>query len=290
MPSKAEQAAQNKREIAEAKRQAAAEAATAKRAHAEELNRQKAEAAAAARQAAEDRKQQQIAQTDAKQAAADARRQEQAQAAEARRLQQAQAREAARQAAIDKKRAAEDAKKLAEETAIQTAMNTPPPTLTPEASDTQLKTQKGVKIIDNQLTASYVQPPSIKAPPKSALPGEGSYFIQGTAYFSANARTLTAGSSATIDALATRVQKLIQARPNLRVDVVGHADPITESAQADVLAEGRAEELMKELVARGVNRDHLHAAGAADTQPLTSKKGDPARNLNMRAEIRVPTS
>jgi OOP family OmpA-OmpF porin len=166
-------------------------------------------------------------------------------------------------------------------------MATPPPTLTPEATDKAL-TQKGKKIVDHQLNASYVAPPSVTTPTKSALPGEGLYFIQGTAYFSANARTLTPGSSGTIDALAIRVQKLIQQRPNARIDVVGHADPITESAQADVLAEGRAEELMKELVARGVDRTHLHAAGASDTQPLTSKKGDPARNLNMRAEIRIP--
>lgn len=279
---------------AAAKKQAAADAAAQKRAEAEEAKRERAERAEMARRekaeqaeaahqarlkAAEERKAAQEAELERKQAAAELKRE-----------QQEQARMQARQNALEKKRAAEEAKKAAEQAAIQKAMNTPPPTLTPEASDKTLLTEKGKKIVDNQTNASYVATPSEKAPPKSALPGEGSYFIQGTAYFSANARTLTAGSSATIDALAIRLQKLIQARPKVRVDIVGHADPLTEGAQADVLAEGRAEELMKELISRGVDREHLHPAGAADTQPLTSKKNDPARNLNMRAEIRVPTS
>lgn len=279
---------------AAAKRQAAAEAAAQKRAEAEELKRQKAEQAEMARrekaEAAEAARQAKLKAAEERKAAQEAELERRQAAAELKREQQEQARMQARQNALEKKRAAEEAKKAAEQAAIQQAMNTPPPTLTPEATDKALLTEKGKKIVDNQTNSSYVAPPSIKAPPKSALPGEGAYFIQGTAYFSANARTLTPGSSATIDALAIRVQKLIQSRPSVRVDIVGHADPLTEAAQADVLAEGRAEELVKELVARGVDREHLHPAGAADTQPLTSKKGDPARNLNMRAEIRVPTS
>ncbi len=277
-------------------------AAEQRRIQAEEQRRIKAEQQEAARiakqqadeqrriereAAAEQRRADQAAALERKQAAAEQRRAEQAAAlerqqaaAELRKQQREEARLQAAQNAAEKKR-------MAEEAAMRVAMAQPPPTLTPEASDTTLKTSKGVKIIDNQTGTSYVNPPSAPTP-KSALPGEGNYFIQGTAYFSANSRSLTPGSNATIDSLATRVQKLIQNKPNVRVDVVGHADPLTEGAQADVLAEGRAEELVKELAARGVDRSRLHAAGAADTQPLTSKKGDPARNLNMRAEIRVP--
>ncbi len=279
---------------AAARKQAAAEAAAQKRAEAEEAKREKAEQAEMARrekaEQAEAARQARLKAAEERKAAQEAALERKQAEAELKREQQEQARMQARQNAIEKKRAAEEARKAAEQAAIQRAMNTPPPTLTPEASDKVLLTEKGKKIVDNQTNASYVAPPSVKAPSKSALPGEGSYFIQGTAYFSANARSLTPGSSATIDALAIRLQKLIQARPNVRVDIVGHADPLTEAAQADVLAEGRAEELMKELVSRGVDREHLHPAGAADTQPLTSKKNDPARNLNMRAEIRVPTS
>jgi outer membrane protein OmpA-like peptidoglycan-associated protein len=265
---KAEQAA-----AAEAKRAeqaAAAEAKRAEQAAAAERKRAEQQAAAERKQAeVEMRKQQQIEALERKQAAAELRKQQQ------------------EQARLQAKQNAEEKKRQAEQEAMRIAMSQPPPTLTPEISETTLKSTKGRTIVDNQTAPSYTQPPAAPTP-KSALPGQGSYFIQGTAYFAANARSLTPGSSATIDALAIRVQKLLQSKPNARVDIVGHADPLTEGAQADVLAEGRAEELVKELAARGVDRARLRAAGAADTQPLTSKKGDPARNLNMRAEIRVP--
>jgi outer membrane protein OmpA-like peptidoglycan-associated protein len=265
---KAEQAAAAERKRAE--QAAAAEAKRAEQAEAAERKRAEQQAALERKQAeAEMRKQQQVEALERKQAAAELRKQQQ------------------EQARLQAKQNAEEKKRQAEQEAMRIAMSQPPPTLTPEISETTLKSTKGRTIVDNQTAPSYTQPPAAPTP-KSALPGQGSYFIQGTAYFAANARSLTPGSSATIDALAIRVQKLLQSKPNARVDIVGHADPLTEAAQADVLAEGRAEELVKELAARGIDRARLRAAGAADTQPLTSKKGDPARNLNMRAEIRVP--
>jgi len=279
----ASRAAEQKRLKAE-QAAAAAEKRRAEQEAAAEKRRAEQAAALERKQAAEEARKQQAAEAlERKQAAAELKKQQAAEALERKQaaveLKKQQAAEA-----LERKQAAAEAKR---QEAMRLAMSQPPPALTPEAKETTLKTDKGVKIVDNQIAPSYTKPQQA-ATPKSALPGEGNYFIQGTAYFSANARTLTPGSSATIDALAVRVQKLLQARPNLRIDVVGHADPITESSQADVLAEGRAEELVKELSARGVDSAHLHAAGAADTQPLTSKRDDPARNLNMRAEIRVP--
>lgn len=159
-----------------------------------------------------------------------------------------------------------------------------PPTPPPARIDAT--TEKGTPIKDNQFAASYTRPLSAP-PPKSALPGESSYFIQGTVYFSTNDRSITAESSAMLNSTARRLQKLLESNPQTRIDVVGHADPLTEAGQADVLAEGRADELAKALAERGVDRSRLHIAGAADQQPLTSKKGDPARELNRRAEIRV---
>ena len=168
-------------------------------------------------------------------------------------------------------------------------MNTEPVTPPVESAPAQddLQSTKGRKIRDNQFALSYTRP--LRGPlPKSALPGEGSYFIQDTAFFLPNARDLTPESTSALDSIAHRLERLIKSRPNLQVDVVGHSDPLSETGQADVLAEARAEELAKALAAHGVDRSHLRPAGAADRQPLITKKGDKQHELNSRAEIRVP--
>ena len=271
-------ASEKKAQQREEARQKAEAAAAAKRERAQEQALAKAEQQAAAKlareEAAERRKVAQAAALERAQAAAELRKKQQAEAAE----KKAQAREEAKQRAAQ---LAEEKKQAAIRAAMAQPVVLPTPTLEDES-----KSIKGKKIQDNQFSSSYTRP--LSAPtPKSALPGEGSYFIQGTAYFSANAATLTPGSAGVLDSMAHRLQKSMQGNPGLRVDVVGHADPLLEGAQAETLAQGRAEELVKELADRGVDRARLSAASAADHQPLTSKKDDPARGINMRAEIRI---
>ena len=318
-PSTALSASEKRAQQREEARAKAAEAAAARQARTEGQAHLKTEQQATAKQAreeaaakkaqerqeaAERRKAAQEAAQERAQAAAEQRKQQQAEAAERRKAAQEAALERAQAAAQERKeRQAEAAAKKAQvreeakqraaqvaeekkQAAIRAALAEPIP-VPPAAIDGEAQSLKGKKIQDNQLSSSYTRPLAASAP-KSALSGEGSYFIQGTAYFSANTATLTPGSAGMIESVARRLQRAMQSNPNLRVDVVGHADPMLESAQADALSQARAEALVKELADRGVDRARLNAAGAADRQPLTSKKDDPARGINMRAEIRMP--
>lgn len=144
---------------------------------------------------------------------------------------------------------------------------------------TVIETPKG-KLVDNQRAESYVKP-------YKATSG-GRYFIEGTVYFGTRADSMTAASGTQLDTLARRLVRRLEAEPGLQLQIVGHADPLTEGSDAESLSQQRAQELARALSERGVPAGRISASGAGGTQPLAIKKNDPARDLNQRAEIRVP--
>lgn len=153
----------------------------------------------------------------------------------------------------------------------------------PEPTEEEMAESGKLPIRNNQLSSTYTRPYS-----DSTTAGAASYYIQNTAFFNPCSNTLTVESMASLNSVARQLQGILRRDASLRVDIAGHADSLTEASQVDVLAQARADALVGALTLRGIDRSRLNATSFGGRMPLTSKPGDPARELNCRAEIRVP--
>lgn len=101
-------------------------------------------------------------------------------------------------------------------------------------------------------------------------------------YFGRNKTEIQDFSQQTLRNAAAKLAKIMQADPNLRVEVVGHADPATEAARAEKLAADRAVTVHAYLIGHGVPARRVKRVNRAGSKPL-SNAGDGASNR--RVEI-----
>ncbi len=86
------------------------------------------------------------------------------------------------------------------------------------------------------------------------------------------------------------LQKLLAALkeyPQIRVEIAGHTDDRGKRARNIELSRQRAESVRDWLVAKGVEADHLQAAGYGPDVPVTSNRNEKGRALNRRVEFNL---
>ena len=58
--------------------------------------------------------------------------------------------------------------------------------------------------------------------------------------------------------------------PQVRIKIIGHTDSVGKDEANQKLSDGRANEVMKDLIERGISADRLQAEGRGETQPIRS--------------------
>jgi outer membrane protein OmpA-like peptidoglycan-associated protein len=75
--------------------------------------------------------------------------------------------------------------------------------------------------------------------------------------------------------------------PNVRVNIIGHADAIGSDAYNQELSERRARSVGAALINNGVQWQRIEAVGRGEWEPIASNASDWGRAQNRRVEIRV---
>lgn len=124
-------------------------------------------------------------------------------------------------------------------------------------------------------------------PPDTAVDGAGcaqreEVVLEGVR-FEFNSTQLTGGSQETLDKAAT----ILRANPDVRVQVAGHTDGVGSPEYNLRLSQGRAESVVRYLVAAGVAADRLEAKGYGLTQPRDTNSTAAGRAVNRRVELRI---
>ncbi len=81
---------------------------------------------------------------------------------------------------------------------------------------------------------------------------------------------------------------LVNERPDVKVEVIGHTDSVGSSDFNQVLSERRAASVKAYLVERGVAAERISVNGYGESRPRASNDTIEGRRRNRRVEIKVP--
>jgi OOP family OmpA-OmpF porin len=84
------------------------------------------------------------------------------------------------------------------------------------------------------------------------------------------------------------VDVLVNERPDVKVEIIGHTDSVGPSEYNQVLSERRADSVKAYLAERGVAAERISVSGYGESRPRTSNDTVEGRRLNRRVEIKVP--
>ena len=101
--------------------------------------------------------------------------------------------------------------------------------------------------------------------------------------FESNSYILTRSSYAELD----KVYKLLEANPELQIELSAHTDDIGTDAYNDQLSAKRGESALEYLVRKGINRSRLTSVGYGKHRPLVPNDSEQNRAINRRVEFKV---
>ena len=101
--------------------------------------------------------------------------------------------------------------------------------------------------------------------------------------FEPNSYMLTYSSHAELD----KVVKLMEANPDLHIELSAHTDDIGTDAYNDQLSAKRGEAALEFIVMKGIARSRLTSVGYGKRQPLVPNTSDENRAINRRVEFKV---
>lgn len=86
-------------------------------------------------------------------------------------------------------------------------------------------------------------------------------------------------------AAVAEIVKMMKAAPGLGIAIEGHADNVGQPAANKALSENRARSVMAAIVAGGIERGRLSAAGFGPERPIADNRGEEGRAKNRRVEL-----
>lgn len=84
-----------------------------------------------------------------------------------------------------------------------------------------------------------------------------------------------------------RLVKLLEAYPNMQIEIGGHTDNHGSLAYNTSLSENRAKSVVDYLIEKGISKTRLEYKGYAFTQPIADNDTDEGRQQNRRVEFKV---
>lgn len=106
-------------------------------------------------------------------------------------------------------------------------------------------------------------------------------FIALNILFETGKATIQAESKPLID----QVFELLKTNPDLKVSIEGHTDNTGTAAGNRKLSEDRAKSVVAALIALGINKERLTAAGWGQEKPVADNRTEEGRAKNRRVEI-----
>lgn len=85
--------------------------------------------------------------------------------------------------------------------------------------------------------------------------------------------------------ILVEIVKLLQADPELRIEIQGHTDNSGTPAHNLQLSEGRGSAVMGALLARGIGADRLTTKGYGQTKPIADNATEEGKARNRRVEL-----
>lgn len=101
--------------------------------------------------------------------------------------------------------------------------------------------------------------------------------------FETNSYVLTRSSFAELD----KVVKLMEANPELQIELAAHTDDVGTDAYNDQLSSRRGEAVKEYIVRKGIARERLTSVGYGKRRPLVANDSDENRAVNRRVEFKV---
>ena len=112
---------------------------------------------------------------------------------------------------------------------------------------------------------------------------KGEVFIVKNLHFATNkTRILSRSEQALLD-----LYMYLARNPQVRIKIIGHTDSVGKDEANQKLSDGRANEVMKDLIERGIAPERLQAEGRGETQPIDTNDTEEGRQNNRRVEIEI---
>jgi outer membrane protein OmpA-like peptidoglycan-associated protein len=112
---------------------------------------------------------------------------------------------------------------------------------------------------------------------------KGEVFIVKNLYFATNKTRILSRSEEALQALYMYLAR----NPQVRIKIVGHTDNVGKDAANQKLSDGRANEVMKDLIERGIAPERIEAEGRGESQPIDTNDTEEGRQNNRRVEIEI---
>ena len=112
---------------------------------------------------------------------------------------------------------------------------------------------------------------------------KGEVFIVRNLFFATNKTRILNSSEEALNDLYMYLAR----NPQVRIRIIGHTDNVGKDAANQKLSEGRANEVMKELIERGIAADRIEAEGRGESQPIDTNDTEEGRQNNRRVEIEI---
>lgn len=112
---------------------------------------------------------------------------------------------------------------------------------------------------------------------------KGEVFIVKNLHFATNKTRILARSEEALQALYMYLAR----NPQVRIKIIGHTDNVGKDAANQKLSDGRAHEVMKDLIERGIASERIQAEGRGESQPIDTNDTEEGRQNNRRVEIEI---
>ena len=112
---------------------------------------------------------------------------------------------------------------------------------------------------------------------------KGEVFIVKNLFFATNKTRILSRSEEALNDLYMYLAR----NPQVRIKIIGHTDSVGKDEANQKLSDGRANEVMKDLIERGISADRLQAEGRGETQPIDTNDTEEGRQNNRRVEIEI---
>lgn len=111
----------------------------------------------------------------------------------------------------------------------------------------------------------------------------GANVVLNNVFFNSNSFDLLPASRVELDKLAG----LIQANPNVKIEIGGHTDNVGNDQANQILSENRAKAVVDYLVKKGVDASKVSFKGYGETAPIDTNDTEEGRARNRRTEFKV---
>ncbi|MBF0584588.1 MAG: OmpA family protein, partial [Magnetococcales bacterium] len=158
----------------------------------------------------------------------------------------------------------------------------------PNSRDKCPGTPKGAQVDANgcsDLDQDGVIDPNDKCPdtPKGATVNSQGCWVLKNLNFKTNSAVIESKDEGTLHDTAS----VLKNNPTMKVEIQGHTDNVGKGPYNKKLSQARANEVMMQLIARGIAKSRLSAHGYGMEKPVTTNATEAGRAENRRVELRV---